>query len=105
MPELKKQLALDKEVKDYYFIAQAELTIDGVNDQEEHQLTHEAFKVLNFTDDEIQNVYRLVSAIMHMGNMKFKQRPREEQAEADGTDGRLSENRSDFLSIFVLWIL
>ncbi|GMR32008.1 hypothetical protein PMAYCL1PPCAC_02203, partial [Pristionchus mayeri] len=24
---------------------------------------------------------------MHMGNMKFKQRPREEQAETDGTDG------------------
>lgn len=23
---------------------------------------------------------------MHMGNMKFKQRGREEQAEADGTD-------------------
>lgn len=84
-------------------MAQAELTIDGVNDMEEHQLTHEvkitkkkfyifkiilqAFKVLNFSDDEIQNVYRLVSGIMHMGNMKFKQRPREEQAEADGTDG------------------
>lgn len=24
---------------------------------------------------------------MHMGNMKFKQRPREEQAETDGTAG------------------
>lgn len=30
--------------------------------------------------------YRLISGIMHMGNMKFKQRPREEQAEPDGTE-------------------
>ncbi|KAI3415402.1 Myosin N-terminal SH3-like domain [Globodera pallida] len=85
LPDLKKQLLFDLPTKDYYFIAQAELTIDGVNDLEEHQLTHEAFKVLNFTESEIQDVYRLVSGIMHMGNMKFKQRPREEQAEADGT--------------------
>jgi myosin heavy subunit len=71
LPELKKQLLLSKPAKDYYFIAQAELTIDGVNDQEEHQLTHEAFHVLNFSDEEIQNVYRLVAGIIHMGNVKF----------------------------------
>ena len=27
--------------------------------------------------------------VMHMGEMKFKQRPREEQAETDGTAGPL----------------
>uniref|UniRef100_A0A915EFF8 Myosin motor domain-containing protein n=1 Tax=Ditylenchus dipsaci TaxID=166011 RepID=A0A915EFF8_9BILA len=42
--------------------------------------------MLNFSDEEIKNCYSLVAAIMHMGNMKFKQRPREEQAETDGTD-------------------
>lgn len=74
-------------MKDYYFIAQAELKIDGINDKEEHQLTDEAFHVLNFSDEEIRDCYKLVAAIMHMGNMKFKQRPREEQAETDGTAG------------------
>lgn len=87
LPNLTKELLLDKPVKDYWFVAQAELTIDGVDDKEEHQMTDEAFRVLNFSDEEIRDCYRLVSAIMHMGNMKFKQRPREEQAEADGTDG------------------
>lgn len=89
IPQLTKDLLLDKPVKEYHFVSQAELTIDGVNDQEEHQLTDEAFHVLNFSDEEIKNCYRLVSAIMHMGNMKFKQRPREEQAETDGTDGEM----------------
>ncbi|CAD5211296.1 unnamed protein product [Bursaphelenchus okinawaensis] len=85
-PELIKELQLDKPVKDYWFIAQAELTIDGINDKEEHQLTDEAFDVLNFSQDEKMDCYKLMSGIMHMGNMKFKQRPREEQAEPDGTD-------------------
>ncbi|CAJ0583983.1 unnamed protein product, partial [Mesorhabditis spiculigera] len=85
-PTLIKDLLLDKPTKDYWFIAQAELKIDGVNDKEEHQLTDEAFDILNFSAREKSEVYRLVSAIMHMGNMKFKQRPREEQAETDGTD-------------------
>ena len=30
-------------------------------------------------------MYKTTAAILHFGEMKFKQRPREEQAEADGT--------------------
>ncbi|KAF1748516.1 hypothetical protein GCK72_024983 [Caenorhabditis remanei] len=86
LPNLKKDLLLNKPTKDYWFIAQAELIIDGINDKEEHQLTDEAFDILKFTQTEKMECYRLVAAMMHMGNMKFKQRPREEQAETDGTD-------------------
>lgn len=32
-------------------------------------------------------IYKLTGAILHCGNMKFKQKPREEQAEPDGTEG------------------
>ncbi|VDM65006.1 unnamed protein product [Strongylus vulgaris] len=85
-PELKKALELDKPLKDYWFVAQAELSIDGVNDKEEFQMTDEAFDILNFSAEEKMNCYRLMAALMHMGNMKFKQRPREEQAEPDGTE-------------------
>ncbi|CAI5455740.1 unnamed protein product [Caenorhabditis angaria] len=85
-PKLKEELLLNKPVKDYWFIAQAELIIDGINDTEEHQLTDEAFDILKFSPREKKECYQLVAAMMHMGNMKFKQRPREEQAEPDGTD-------------------
>uniref|UniRef100_A0A0N5A362 Myosin head n=1 Tax=Parastrongyloides trichosuri TaxID=131310 RepID=A0A0N5A362_PARTI len=85
-PNLKKELLLDLPLKDYWFVAQAELAIDGIDDTEEFQLTDEAFTILNFSDQEKFECYKLMSAIMHMGNMKFKQRPREEQAEADGDD-------------------
>ncbi len=45
----------------------------------------EAFPVLGFTEEEKMSCYRCTSAIMQFGDMKFKQRPRDEQAEADGT--------------------
>ena len=31
-------------------------------------------------------MYKLTAAIMHFGNSQWKQRPREEQAEAEGTE-------------------
>ena len=40
---------------------------------------------MGFTDDEKMAMYKCTSAVMQFGDMKFKQRPREEQAEADGT--------------------
>ncbi|CAJ0600448.1 unnamed protein product [Cylicocyclus nassatus] len=86
LPNLLKDLQLNKPVGEYYFVAQAELKIDGVNDKAKFALTDEAFDILKFTPEEKMNCYKLVSAMMHMGNMKFKQRPREEQAEQDETE-------------------
>ena len=40
---------------------------------------------LGFTFEEKFSLYKGTCAVLHMGEMKFKQRPREEQAEADGT--------------------
>ena len=39
-----------------------------------------------FSKEEKLNLFKLTAAIMHWGNSKWKQRPREEQAEADGTE-------------------
>lgn len=52
--------------------------------------TQEAFDVLGFTPEEKMSVYKLTGGIMHFGNMKFKQKPREEQADVDSTEGRKS---------------
>lgn len=47
----------------------------------------EAFDVLGFTSEEKMSVYKLTGGIMHFGNMKFKQKAREEQADVDSTEG------------------
>ncbi|KAF1768356.1 hypothetical protein GCK72_000168 [Caenorhabditis remanei] len=85
-PKLREELLLNKPIGEYWFVAQAELMIDGIDDTEEFQLTDEAFDVLKFSETEKMDCYRLMSGHMHMGNMKFKQRPREEQAEPDGQE-------------------
>ncbi|PAA89248.1 hypothetical protein BOX15_Mlig007848g1 [Macrostomum lignano] len=69
----------------YSFINQGELSIDGVDDAEEMKLTDEAINILGFSNDEKNGMFKATCAVMNMGEMKFKQRPREEQAESDGT--------------------
>ena len=82
-PDLIKKLKLTKPLKDYWSVAQAELTIDGVDDKvglfggrewclincfkEEFKLTDEAFDVLNFSEAEKMDCYKIMSGIMHMG--------------------------------------
>ena len=46
-----------------------------------------AFVVLGFGDEEKMSLFKSTSAVMYFGEMKFKQRPREDQAESDGTAG------------------
>ena len=46
----------------------------------------EAFDVLNFSQEEKLNIYKIVATVMHLGEMKFRQKGREEQAEAEGTE-------------------
>lgn len=101
---------------DYAFVSQGEVSVASIDDSEEllatdvseepgnalgvlessrptHTPPHplplfqSAFDVLSFTAEEKAGVYKLTGAIMHYGNMKFKQKQREEQAEPDGTEG------------------
>ncbi|KAI4456287.1 myosin heavy chain non-muscle [Holotrichia oblita] len=83
---LKEMCLLSNDIHDYFFVSQGKTTIPNVDDGEEILLTDEAFDILGFTKEEKNNIYKITAAVMHMGCMKFKQRGREEQAEADGTE-------------------
>ncbi|XP_029155885.1 myosin heavy chain, muscle isoform X22 [Nylanderia fulva] len=83
---LKDICLLSNNVQDYYFVSQGKTTIPNVDDGEECLLTDQAFDVLGFTQEEKDDIYKITASVMHMGGMKFKQRGREEQAEADGTE-------------------
>ncbi|CAF1675699.1 unnamed protein product, partial [Adineta ricciae] len=85
-PEYHKECLIGNDPGKYHYVAQGMLTIDNVDDAEEMKLTDEAFDVLGFTRDEKLSMYKCTAAIMHFGNSQWKQRPREEQAEAEGTE-------------------
>uniref|UniRef100_A0A674H2L3 Myosin-1B-like n=1 Tax=Taeniopygia guttata TaxID=59729 RepID=A0A674H2L3_TAEGU len=85
-PELIDMLLITTNPYDYQFVSQGEITVPSINDQEELMATDSAIEILGFTADERLAIYKLTGAVMHYGNLKFKQKQREEQAEPDGTE-------------------
>uniref|UniRef100_A0A3B3B3D5 Myosin heavy chain, fast skeletal muscle-like n=1 Tax=Oryzias melastigma TaxID=30732 RepID=A0A3B3B3D5_ORYME len=85
-PELLEALLITTNPYDYPMISQGEISVKSINDVEEFIATDTAIDILGFTGDEKINIYKLTGAVMHHGNMKFKQKQREEQAEPDGTE-------------------
>uniref|UniRef100_A0A8C9DNH6 Myosin heavy chain 1 n=1 Tax=Prolemur simus TaxID=1328070 RepID=A0A8C9DNH6_PROSS len=85
-PDLIEMLLITTNPYDYAFVSQGEITVPSIDDQEELMATDSAIEILGFTSDERVSIYKLTGAVMHYGNMKFKQKQREEQAEPDGTE-------------------
>uniref|UniRef100_A0A8D3CUI1 Uncharacterized protein n=1 Tax=Scophthalmus maximus TaxID=52904 RepID=A0A8D3CUI1_SCOMX len=85
-PELIETLLITTNPYDYPFVSQGEISVASINDSEELMATDSAIETLGFTGEERIGIYKLTGAVMHYGNMKFKQKQREEQAEPDGAE-------------------
>ncbi|XP_073794885.1 myosin-7 isoform X2 [Danio rerio] len=85
-PELQDMLLVSSNPFDYHFCSQGVITVDNMDDGDELLATDHAMDTLGFTPEEKYGCYKIVGGIMHFGNMKFKVKQREEQAEADGTE-------------------
>ncbi|XP_078081485.1 myosin-4-like [Mustelus asterias] len=85
-PEIVESCLITTNPYDYPFISQGEISVKSIDDTEELVATDTAIDILGFTGDEKCGIYKLTGAVMHFGNMKFKQKQREEQAEPEGTE-------------------
>ncbi|XP_044033500.1 myosin-1-like isoform X3 [Siniperca chuatsi] len=85
-PELIETLLITTNPYDYPFVSQGEISVASIDDSEELMATDSAIDTLGFTGEERIGIYKLTGAVMHYGNMKFKQKQREEQGEPDGTE-------------------
>ncbi|XP_042261667.1 myosin heavy chain, fast skeletal muscle-like [Thunnus maccoyii] len=85
-PELIEALLITTNPYDYPMVSQGEITVKSINDIEEFIATDTAIDILGFTAEEKISIYKLTGAVVHHGNMKFKQKQREEQAEPDGNE-------------------
>merc|ERR1712142_216479 len=77
--EFKSQLLLD-DAKNYTFMTQGGLRVPGIDDIEEFAATQNAMKVMGMSDDDLNSVFRVISASMLFGNMEFKQERNSDQA-------------------------
>ena len=83
-PEINEMTQISTNPYDYKFSSMGEIKVKSIDDKEELNATDESFDILGFSQDEKNAIYRIVGGVMHGGNMEFKQKPREEQAEPDG---------------------
>ncbi|XP_070580053.1 myosin heavy chain, striated muscle-like isoform X6 [Ptychodera flava] len=83
---LKEEMLVTGSIKDYSYVAQGVTHNDSMDDAEEMRTTDTALDILGFNHEEKHGMYKICGGIMHFGNVKWKQRPREEQAEIDSTE-------------------
>jgi len=88
---------------DYFYISQGVLTVAGMDDAEEMRATDTALDTLGFNQAQKDGLYQGTIAIAYMGNQKWKQKGREEQAEPDGQE--MVAKAANQLGIEVEWFI
>ncbi|XP_062409635.1 myosin heavy chain, fast skeletal muscle-like [Sardina pilchardus] len=86
MPELIEMSLITTNPYDFPMCSQGQITVASIDDKEELAATDTAIDILGFSGEEKVTIFKLTGAVLHHGNMKFKQKQREEQAEPDGTE-------------------
>ncbi|KAJ3605540.1 hypothetical protein NHX12_027585 [Muraenolepis orangiensis] len=71
---------------DFPMCSQGQITVASIDDKEELDATDSAIDILGFNSEEKMAIYKFTGSVLHHGNMKFKQKQREEQAEPDGNE-------------------
>ena len=60
------------DVDDFIYINQGNNPIiDNVDDEKEFGKTHEALKLFGFSDENCKNIFKIMAAILHLGNVKI----------------------------------
>merc|ERR1712170_266184 len=83
VPDMKPKCFLTDDIYDYSYVSQGKVTVASIDDNEELEYTDSAFDIIGFTHEEKWDCYKLTAAVMACGEVKFKQKGRDDQAEPD----------------------
>ncbi|MCH2314311.1 MAG: hypothetical protein MK411_09975, partial [SAR202 cluster bacterium] len=78
---MKAKCLLTDDIYDYQFVSQGKVAVASIDDNEELQMTDEAFDIIGFSHEEKWDCYKLTAAIMACGQVVFVQKGRDDQAE------------------------
>merc|ERR1711976_821976 len=81
--DLKAKCHLTDDIYDYSYVSQGKVTVASIDDNEELEYTDSAFDIIGFSHEEKWDCYKLTAAVMACGEVKFKQKGRDDQAEPD----------------------
>nr|XP_027195410.1 myosin heavy chain, non-muscle-like [Dermatophagoides pteronyssinus] len=79
LPEQRQEFLLE-DVKNYAFLTHGAVPVPGVDEAIEFKNTVQAMQIMGLNTEELSAIFRVVSAVMLFGNMKFKQERNSDQA-------------------------
>ncbi|ORX81933.1 hypothetical protein BCR32DRAFT_219808 [Anaeromyces robustus] len=85
-PEEREKYLLDDPENFHYLNQSGCVSLDGVSDKENFRNLKLAFSVLKMTDSQIEGTFKIISGILHLGNVKFVENSSNEGANIDGED-------------------
>ncbi|SCV72410.1 BQ2448_3947 [Microbotryum intermedium] len=68
---LRQQLLLTGQSHDYAYLRGGRQDVDGMDDKQEWRLLRKALDTVGFSDDEQLRLFRIIAAILHMGNIEI----------------------------------
>ena len=81
--DLKSKCHLSDDIYDYNYVSQGKVTVASIDDNEELEYTDSAFDIIGFTNTEKWDCYKITSSVMSFGEVHFKTKGRDDQAEPD----------------------
>merc|ERR1712190_454953 len=78
VPEMKTKCLVTDDIYDYQYVSQGKVTVASIDDNEELEMTYQAFDIIGFTETEKWDCFMLTSAIMNIGEVKFVQKGRDD---------------------------
>merc|ERR1712242_384970 len=86
VPDMKAKCLLTDDIYTYSYVSQGKVTVASIDDNEELEYTDSAFDIIGFSHQEKWDCYYLTAAVMNCGEVAFKQKGRDDQAELDEMD-------------------
>merc|ERR1712088_57473 len=84
--DMKAKCLLSDDIYTYSYVSQGKVTVASIDDNEELEYTDSAFDIIGFSNPEKWDCYYLTAAVMNCGEVAFKQKGRDDQAELDEMD-------------------
>ncbi|KFW76091.1 Unconventional myosin-Id, partial [Manacus vitellinus] len=104
--QLLRSLHLQKDPSAYSYVCPGAQIKCSINDGAEFKAVADAMKVIGFKQEEIQTVYKIVAAILHLGNLKFSvdgDTPAIENGQVVSTIAELLSTRADMVEKALLF--
>merc|ERR1712076_232059 len=86
VPDMKDKCLVTDDIYDYQYVSQGKTTVASIDDNEELEMTYQAFDIIGFSETEKWDCFKLTSAIMSCGQVVFVQKGRDDQAEMGEMD-------------------